>query len=194
MLRLFYLHKTMKIYISIIFFILSTVYASAQKVTLDKTNADGIRVIECDPLSKLGFNRWVYSEGLWSCCFGGIRYEGGKYSIILLAREKKSPLISVGKKLVLDFEDGTSMELNNAFEVNESTLTKGPGHKRMARPQYPVTDEQLDKIIKGNVVYVHLDTDTHGVIEREVRDADERTFSEGIIGEGYKKIQEALSK
>ncbi len=176
------------------FFVLSTVCMFAQKVTLDETNADGIRVIECDPLSKLGFNRWVYSKGMSSCCFGGIRYEGGKYSIILLAREKKSPLISVGKKLVLDFEDGTSMELNNAFEVNKGTLTKVPGGKLLARPQYPVTDEQLEKIIKGNVVYVHLDTDTHGVIEREVRDADERTFSEGIIGEGYKRIQEALSK
>lgn len=154
----------MKKLIALIFCFCSFFVISAQQI--DKQEEDG--------------SRWIISSGenLYSTFSTGAGFDlrvnvfpnGDKlWSFCVTTNEGKGTIDS-GRVILIKFDDGSVMELKNCNPIGpadyEYQVTKY-GTNYYLNPHYPVTEEQLQKLLTGKVTKVRIEHDA-GHFDRDI--------------------------
>jgi hypothetical protein len=100
------------------------------------------------------------------------------YNIILCLNEGKMQF-NEGRKLLIKFKDGSVMELKNNKEIGPADYEIVQPLKSVhyiTYPRYSVTEEEIQKIIDGEVVKVRIENNID-FIDRNIK---KNKFSDGI--------------
>lgn len=139
----------------------------SQNVKTDKYSVeDSTRII-------MSHSKNLYSEWASGASFSVEYGKSGNtevWSIGLCLNEGKR-VIDKGRKLLLKFDDGSIIELENNTEIGpgdyEYEVSKY-GTNYYVYPSYNITEEQIQKIIDGNVIKVRIE-DNVGYLDREIK-------------------------
>ena len=149
------------------------------QIDIDKVEEDGSRIITT---KSQYFNG---NEKVALACL--IDPNGNNTYVLLLTIDKME--ISKGRKLLLKFKDDSIMELNNRKEI-------GPADYKyyvvlgstiyFVFPEYPLTEEEVIKITKGEVVKIRLENNKEHIdlkvknnkFSRKIKESHENIISE----------------
>ena len=94
--------------------------------------------------------------------------------------------ISKGRKMLLKFDDDSILELENSTEIGPGDYkydVSKYGTTYYVYPSYSITEEQIQKIISGNVIKVRIEHEV-GFVDREIKGVKKKSpksrFSEGM--------------
>ena len=172
--------------ILVLIFCLCTLFAvSAQQI--DKQEEDG--------------SRWIISNGenLYSTWSTGAGFDlrlnvfpnGDKFWRFCVTTNEGKGTIEKGRVILIKFEDGSVMELKNCNEIGPADyqyqVTKY-GTNYYLNPQYPITEEELHKLLTDKVTKVRIEHDA-GHFDREI---NSKKFNKRI-NTLYKQVKDRLS-
>lgn len=153
------------------------------QVSVDKVEPDGSRIL----LTK---DFRMYDFKLIFCGFGSLSFtkmpDGRDMYCIFLTLNEGEMTIDKGRKLLLKFKDETVMELENVKDIE--LIDNKLEHSRttsyyLVSPQYPVTKEQLEKIMKNEVIKLRIENDVEFL---------DRTIKKNRFSQGIKKAYEDI--
>lgn len=154
-------------------FVTSTI-AFAQ-ISADKVEEDGSRWIVSE-------NSNIYTGWSNAAAFNlsyDLKVNGEEtYEITLCLNEGKMQF-EEGRKLLIKFKDGSMMELKNNKKIGPTDYkfqTSKYGTSYFTFPHYSVTEEEIQKIIDGEVIKIRIEND----IEFFDRDIKKNKFSKGM--------------
>lgn len=154
---------------------------SYAQVSIDKLEKDGSRVI----ISKY---HQLYTKLTTAASFGleYIEYPDGKsFYFLSLTLNEGQLTIDEGRKLLIKFNDDSTMELENSKKIGIADYEAGYKGSKLFSPKYIITEEQIHKIIDSNVVKIRIETDT---------DFKDRNISNNTLSKNLKKFYEGIKK
>lgn len=159
----------------------------SQNVKADKYSVeDSTRII-------MSHSKNLYSEWASGASFSVEYGKSGNieiWSIGLCLNEGKR-VIDKGRKLLLKFDDGSIIELKNNTEIGpgdyEYEVSKY-GTNYYVYPSYNITEEQIQKIIDGNVIKVRIE-DNIGYLDREIKGKKKKSVK-SRMSEDMKELYE----
>ena len=157
----------------------------SQNVKADKyTVEDSTRVI-------ISHSKNLYSEWASGASFS-VEYcqtNNSELWFLSLCLNEGKRTIDKGRKMLLKFEDGSIIELENCEEIGiadyEYEVTSY-GTNYYVYPSYTITEEQIQKIINGNVIKVRIEINT-GYLDREIKGKKKKSVK-GRMSEDMKEI------
>lgn len=172
----------MKRYLIFILGLLFTTSAFSQ-IAIDKVEEDGSRIIITGAQNI--YTRLVNAAAI-RVCFIKTSEDDHLYSIRLTLNEGKMQF-DKGRKLLLKFADDSIMELENTKEIGpadyEYSVTSA-GTYYFTFPEYEVTEEDIEKIIEGQVVKIRVENNI-GFFDRDIK---KNKFSKAL-----KKLYDAIN-
>ena len=161
-------------------------YSSFAQIYIDKVEEDGSRVI-------VSSSHNIYT-GLTNAAAAALMYislpeqDHEQFEISVTLNEGKMQF-DVGRKLLLKFKDDSVMELSNTKEIGIADYTYRVGNtgtSYFTNPTYLVSEEQLIKIINGEVIKIRIENN----IEYFDRTIKKNKFSKAV----QKSYEAILSK
>ena len=159
---------------------------NAQKLLVDKVESNGDRLMQTKYTT-------IYSKLLSGGAISLICSTSAVdtlYMISLMLNEGKQQ-IDEGRKLLLKLEDGSILTLVNIKEIGVGDYeirTVYHSTEYLTYPAYPVTKDELFRIINGNVVKIRIETNLE-LLDRTIRE----TISENL-SEDYNLINKKLKE
>ena len=131
------------------------------KICLDKYSVeDSVRVIQsCERIMCMKSYTIFYSL---KC----VKKDSEVWRLELKVTGKHAMKISKGRKFLLKFQDGSIMELENIREIGAADYdyhTSNYGTTYSVYPSYPLSEDELKKIIDGGVVKVRLENNVETI-------------------------------
>ena len=160
----------MRKYFLIIALALMAVSASAQKVTLNERNEQGIRFIETDM-------RAFYIDHDMHMCQLSYMEQNGNGAYVLMSALSEQPCrwtANKGQKILLKATDGQIIEVlaGGSSRCSLGRSTRGRGAIYMVSLPYLLTEEQAQIIAKGlvkvRIEYTYEDTGGTGLMDIEI--------------------------
>jgi len=155
------------------------------KINVDKMK-DGYRFIQTERTPHVFMHKETMTDGAVSLDFwnyGGME----NYSIVIyLFFEKK---IEKGAKLLLKLDNGEIIDLESSLPANIVKNVIFPVVQTITYINYPISKEQLEKVIANNVVKIRVETPI-GHFDGKVYG---KKFTQAITKD-YKAIQKAREK
>lgn len=164
----------MKKILSIMFYLLVTANLFSQ-IKIDKVEEDGSRIIISNNSNI--YTGWTNAAAInlsYLLTASGLE----NYQITLCLNEGKMQF-EKGRKLLLKFKDNTMMELVNCERIGPADYqyqVTNIGTNYYTFPKFNVSEEELHKIINGEVVKIRIEND----IEFFDRDIKKNKFSNGL--------------
>jgi len=175
-----------RLYILITFTLFISLMGYSQKITYDKTDEEGSRVILTSEESI--YTGWTNSAAL---NMGVVTYgknNADSLLVIFLTLNEGILQFEKGRKLLLKCQNGDIIELQNTREIGAGDY-KSNVTSSGTSPQYSVTEEQIQKIIDGNIVKIRIETNT-GELDRDIK---KNKFSKAVAND-YPFLKERLKK
>lgn len=176
-------NKMKKILTIVFCVLLFPIFGYSQNVRIDKYSVeDSTRIV-------LSYWKNLYTEWSSAASFS-VGYAITKNNLYLwqleLCLNETKLQIGIGRKLLLKFDDGTIIELENAKEIGpadyEYKVTKY-GTNYYVYPSYNITEDQIQQIINGNVIKLRIEHEV-GYLDRELKGIKKKSaksrFSEGL--------------
>lgn len=154
------------------FFISTNVFS---QISVDKVEEDGTRSIITE--SEKLYTGWSNAAGIRLAYYESPNSEP-IYQILLTLNEGLMQF-DLGRKLLLKFKDGSVLELVNVKKIGPADYeysVSSSGTSYYTFPKYSVTEEQIDKIIKGEVVKIRIENN----IEHFDRNIKKNKFSKNL--------------
>lgn len=152
------------------------------QISVDKVEENGNRIIITDYSSL--YTGWTNAA---SFRLGYIHFEDVElYNLSLLLNEGKMQ-IEEGRKLLLKFSDGSTMELSNSKQIGPADYeyrTSKYGTTYLVCPSYKISEDEIKRIIEGEVVKIRIENN----IEFFDRDIKKNKLSKGLKN-AYNAIQ-----
>lgn len=170
----------------------STLTVNAQKLSIDKVEDNGQRTL----ISK-SYN--LYTEFTTAAAFRlgcFIIPENGDFDttfVLMLTLNEGKLQIDQGRKLLFKFDDNSIMELSSLTKIGPADYTYNVtkyGTDYFVKPDYSVTEEQIEMMISKKAVKVRIEYDLD-VIDREMSPKKNK-LSKGL-SEAYSTIKKALT-
>lgn len=152
----------------------STTIAFSQ-ISADKVEEDGSRwIVTKNSNIYTGWNNAAALNLTYILAVNGEE----TYEITLCLNEGKMQF-EEGRKLLIKFKDDSMMELKNNRKIGPADYkynVTSTGTDYYTFPQYPITEEEIKKIIAGEVIKIRVEND----IEFFDRNIKKNKFSKGI--------------
>lgn len=152
----------MKRFLFVLVSILLVGSLSAQKLIIDKIDANGSRTMQTS-YSKL-YTKMMTGASVSLCCFVK---ESDTTFMLKLRLSEYGKSMALGRKLLIKLRDNTIITLDNVNDIGPYDYTR-VGGELQTFPTYPITKEELLKIIDGDVIKIRIETDVD-LIDRDIR-------------------------
>jgi hypothetical protein len=163
-------HYNMKKYFLILALALIGVSASAQKVTLNERNEQGIRFIETD------LRAFYVDHDMHMCQLSYLEQNGNGVYVLMFGISEQSNrwTAKAGQKILLKAADGQIIEVlaGGSSHCQLGRSTRGRGAVYMVSLPYFLTQEQAEIITKGlvkvRIEYTYEDIGSKGLMDIEI--------------------------
>ncbi len=161
-------------------------FSQSKGIFYDKTD-DGIRTIITD-------NENLYTKFGEGCDFYLVyayKDDIGLYNLVLSLRRTKTEQFDVGRKLLIKFDDGSTMELSNSNRIGRADYTYtvlSGGTLYYMKPCYQITQEQIETICSKNPIKIRIENN----MEYYDRNIKSKKFSQGLKKQ-YDNIKYAMT-
>lgn len=164
----------MKKYFFIAMCLVSSTITFAQ-ISADKVEEDGSRFI-------ITQNSNIYTRWTNAAAFNlsyNLKVNGEEYYEMTLCLNEGKMRFEEGRKLLIKFKDDSILELKNNKKIGPADYkyqVSSSGTSYFTFPRYLITEEEIQKIINGEVVKIRVEND----IEFFDRDIKKNKFSKGM--------------
>lgn len=169
----------------LLFFMLGLFFYSTSvfsQIAVDKVEEDGSRYIIAT--SELLYRGWDYSAG-FRLSYIELPDSDPIYTLSVNLNEGKMQF-DKGRKLLLKFKDDSILELENIEEIGpgdyEFEVTSA-GTNYYTFPKYKITEEDIEKIIAGQVVKIRVENNIE-FFDREIK--------KNRVSKGLKSMYDAI--
>lgn len=151
-------------------------YSSFAQISVDKVEEDGSRIIVSSNINV--YSGWTNAAAVCLVYITLPEQDYEQFELSLTLNEGKMQF-DEGRKLLLKFKDGAVMELSNTKAIGPADYTfsvSGSITSYFTNPEYLISEEQIKKIISGEVVKIRVENN----IEHFDREIKKNKFSKAV--------------
>ncbi len=164
----------------VLLFGLFQLQAKGNDIKVDKTDENGVRVIETTIETLYTKGSVFNSARAFFCLRAEVTPDSTYFSLIVMIDEGKFSLdknhsiimedghtlsMDKGRKLLIKLKNGEIIELENILQINAQDCVEvetiiGPNYW-VIKPQYPLSQDAIQKLLSENVEKVRIETNTN---------------------------------